>query len=73
MNKDKKVDVLTVFTNKYDVNDLDAVEAENFSDRSSILVKNNVKPIEEKSLGKWIVLTSVAITAVILFTVLANI
>lgn len=73
MNKDKKVDVLTLFTNKYDVNDSDSVEAENFSDDSSVLVKKNLKPVEEKSLGKWIVLTSVAITVVILFTVLANI
>lgn len=73
MNKDKKVDVLTVFTNKYDVNNLDSLEDGGFSEEGSVLMKNKVTNVGEKSLGKWIVLTSVAIVAVVLFTVLANI
>ena len=71
MGKEKEKEVLTGFSNKYEVDESRSLEE--LENEVNSLPKAKAPEVQDRSLLKWIILTSIAIGAIVLFTILANI
>ncbi|MDP2812128.1 MAG: hypothetical protein Q8O32_00330 [bacterium] len=71
MNRENKKEVLTGFTNKYDVSDPDSLdESQNEADIFSV---DKTTEAPNRSLFKWIVFAFIILVVLILFVILLNI